>query len=225
MRVAGCLCQRGQPAVVESGGPAEGDGGAGRAWGEPLAHIRQVLTESVLLATLGGVLGVLVAYGGVHTLLAWNEGPVRHLAEAHVDARMLGFALFIALGTGVCFGVFPALQMSGLRLEPGSEGGWTRCGGRFARTAAKRFDHRGNRARLDVADGRGAAGAELHQTHERVAWFRRSIRAGDGPVHTQHQISRCQRKDGVCAEGDGSNLGHSRSGHCRLCVEQAHAGR
>ena len=76
--------------------------------------IRQVLTESVLLATLGGVLGVLVAYGGVHTLLAWNEGPVRHLAQAHVDARMLGFALFIALGTGVCFGVFPALRMSGL---------------------------------------------------------------------------------------------------------------
>ena len=48
-----------------------------------------------------GLLGVLVAYGGIHTLLAWNEGPVRHLAEAHVDERMLGFALFIALGTGV----------------------------------------------------------------------------------------------------------------------------
>ena len=80
--------------------------------------IRQVLTESVLLATLGGMLGVLVAYGGVHTLLAWNEGPVRHLAQAHVDARMLGFALFIALGAGLCFGVFPALRMSGLRLDP-----------------------------------------------------------------------------------------------------------
>jgi putative ABC transport system permease protein len=80
--------------------------------------IRQVLTESVLLSTLGGVLGVVIAYGGVHTWLAWNEGPVRHLAEAHVDARMLGFALFIALGTGLCFGVFPALQMSGLRLDP-----------------------------------------------------------------------------------------------------------
>ena len=80
--------------------------------------IRQVLTESVLLAALGGTLGVLVAYGGVHTLLAWSEGPVRHLAEAHVDARMLGFALLIALGTGVCVGVFPALRMSGLGLGP-----------------------------------------------------------------------------------------------------------
>jgi putative ABC transport system permease protein len=80
--------------------------------------IRQVLTESLLLAALGGVLGVLIAYGGVHTLLAWSEGTVRHLAEAHVDARMLGFALFIALGTGVCFGVFPALRLSGLRLAP-----------------------------------------------------------------------------------------------------------
>jgi putative ABC transport system permease protein len=80
--------------------------------------IRQVLTESILLATLGGGLGVLVAYGGVHTLLAWTEGPVRNLAQAHVDARMLGFALFIAVGTGMCFGVFPALRMSSLRLDP-----------------------------------------------------------------------------------------------------------
>jgi len=80
--------------------------------------IRQVLTESVVLAALGGTLGVLLAYGGVHTLLAWSEGPVRNLAEAHVDARMLGIALFIALGTGVCVGIFPALRMSGLGLGP-----------------------------------------------------------------------------------------------------------
>jgi predicted permease len=86
--------------------------------------IRQVLTESVSLAMLGGVLGALLAYGGVHSLLTWTEGPVRHLAEAHVDARMLGFALFIALGTGFCFGVFPALRMSGRCLDPAlKEGG------------------------------------------------------------------------------------------------------
>ncbi len=80
--------------------------------------IRQVLTESALLGALGGTLGVLVAYGGVHALLAWSEGPVPNLAEAHVDGRMVGFALFIALGTGVCVGLFPALRMSGLGLGP-----------------------------------------------------------------------------------------------------------
>jgi putative ABC transport system permease protein len=80
--------------------------------------VRQVITESLLLAGLGGVLGVVIAYGGVQTLLAWSEGSVRNLAEAHVDARMLGVALFIALGTGLCFGVLPALRLSGLRLAP-----------------------------------------------------------------------------------------------------------
>jgi len=80
--------------------------------------IRQVLIESLVLATLGGFLGVLVAYGGVHALLAWSDGTVRRLAEAHVDARMLGFALFITLGTGVGFSVFPALRMSGPQLDP-----------------------------------------------------------------------------------------------------------
>jgi putative ABC transport system permease protein len=80
--------------------------------------IRQVLTESVVLAGLGGAFGVLIAYWGVETLLAWSEGPVRRLAEAQVDWQMLGFTLLIALGTGVFFGLFPALQLSGPGLEP-----------------------------------------------------------------------------------------------------------
>jgi predicted permease len=79
--------------------------------------VRQMLTESVLLAVLGGALGVLVAYVGAHMLLAWNEGPIRRLAESNVDARMLGFALLITLGTGLCCGMFPALQISRHRLE------------------------------------------------------------------------------------------------------------
>ena len=80
--------------------------------------VRQVLTESLVLAGLGSIFGVLIAYGGTETLLAWTEGPVRRLAEAHVDWRMLGFTLLIAFGTGVFFGLFPALQMSGPSLEP-----------------------------------------------------------------------------------------------------------
>jgi predicted permease len=75
--------------------------------------IRQVLTESLVLAGLGGALGVLIAYGGLEVLLGWSEGPLRRLAEAHVDGRILAFTLLIALGTGVGFGLLPALQLSG----------------------------------------------------------------------------------------------------------------
>ncbi|MCW5556696.1 MAG: ABC transporter permease [Verrucomicrobiae bacterium] len=78
--------------------------------------IRQVLTESLVLAGLGGVLGVLIAYGGVEILLGWSQGLLRRLAEAHVDGRILAFTLLIALGTGVGFGLLPALQLSGPNL-------------------------------------------------------------------------------------------------------------
>jgi L-asparagine transporter-like permease len=43
---------------------------------------------------------------------------VRRLVEPHVDWRMLAFSLLIAMGTGVFFGLFPALQLSGPSLEP-----------------------------------------------------------------------------------------------------------
>jgi len=78
--------------------------------------IRQVLTESLVLAGLGGALGVLIAYGGVEVLVGWSQGLLRRLAEAHVDGRILAFTLLIALGAGVGFGLLPALQLSGPNL-------------------------------------------------------------------------------------------------------------
>jgi predicted permease len=80
--------------------------------------IRQVLIESLVLAGLGGVFGVLLASWGVEILLGWSQGLVRRLVEAHLDWRMLAFSLLIAMGTGVFFGLFPALQLSGPGLEP-----------------------------------------------------------------------------------------------------------
>ena len=76
--------------------------------------VRQLLTESVLLALLGGVVGVLFASWAVDSLPlflpAWLAA--RSHLEFSLSATTLGFALLLTLATGVAFGVFPALQAS-----------------------------------------------------------------------------------------------------------------
>ena len=79
--------------------------GAGR---ERLA--RQMLTESVLLALAGGLLGILIAYAAVPLFarlmpnaLPWGQSP-------SIDTRLLAFAVLLTLITGIAFGAFPALR-------------------------------------------------------------------------------------------------------------------
>jgi predicted permease len=90
--------------------------GAGRA-----RVVRQLLTESVLLACVGGALGVLLGYGGVRALLAVNTGGLvmvgNNGAAVTIDWRVMGFALAVSLLTGVVFGLFPALQVSRVNLN------------------------------------------------------------------------------------------------------------
>ena len=74
--------------------------------------VRQLLVESLLLALLGGGAGVLVAWAGVAGLRALGPGSVPRLAEATVDAKILGFALVLSLCTGLLFGLLPALRAS-----------------------------------------------------------------------------------------------------------------
>jgi putative ABC transport system permease protein len=74
--------------------------------------IRQLLTESVLLTTLGGALGVLLAVGSVPVLVALSPAGIPRLDEAGVDGTALGFALLVSLVTGVLCGLVPALQSS-----------------------------------------------------------------------------------------------------------------
>jgi putative ABC transport system permease protein len=74
--------------------------------------IRQFLTESVLLALMAGVLGVLLASWGVALLVSAATGNIPRATEISVDGRVLGFTLAIAVLTGVIFGLAPALQSS-----------------------------------------------------------------------------------------------------------------
>ena len=81
--------------------------GAGR-----VRLIRQLLTESVLLALIGGVLGLLLAFGGIKLLIAINPANIPRLSEINIDASVLGFTLLVSVLTGLIFGLIPALQAS-----------------------------------------------------------------------------------------------------------------
>ena len=78
--------------------------------------IRQLLTESTLLALLGGALGLLLAWGGVAALRATLPADTPRLDEIGIDGWVLAFGFALALGTGVLFGVLPALRAS--RTDP-----------------------------------------------------------------------------------------------------------
>jgi putative ABC transport system permease protein len=91
--------------------------------------VRQLLTESTLLATAGGALGVTLAYGGLKVLLAFN--PDNHqfggrfsprMNEAGIDGDVLGYTLLISLLTGLVPGIAPAFKGSKHNLNEASRG-------------------------------------------------------------------------------------------------------
>jgi predicted permease len=89
-----------------------------------LRLIRQLLTESVLLALLGGLLGVGIAYLTVRMLRVFGPESIPRLHEVAIDGRVIAFTFFIALVTGVIFGLWPALRASRVDLnEALKEGG------------------------------------------------------------------------------------------------------
>ena len=86
--------------------------------------IRQLLTESVLLAVAGGICGLGLATWGLNLLVALSPEAVPRLTEIRLDWRVLMFALGASLLTGIVFGVLPALTSARVNLnETLKEGG------------------------------------------------------------------------------------------------------
>jgi putative ABC transport system permease protein len=79
---------------------------------ERVRLIRQLVTESLLIACVGGATGVFLAFAGVRLLLRLNPGDIPRLNETSVDGRVLAFSIVTSLVTGVLFGLLPAISAS-----------------------------------------------------------------------------------------------------------------
>lgn len=110
--------------------------------------IRQLLTESVLLSLAGGVLGLVVGFLGIRSLLAINTAGLPRLGEdgglVAMDWRVMGFALAVSIGTGILFGLIPALHGSRTALSETLK----ESGGR----SGSSFRHNKSRSMLVIAE-------------------------------------------------------------------------
>jgi putative ABC transport system permease protein len=100
--------------------------------------VRQLLTESLLLAAVGGGLGVLLATWGVAGLVSIAPPTVVRLQEIGLDVRVLAFAGILTIVTGVLFGLVPALHAARGNVTPALKDG--------ARGASTASGHRTRRA-------------------------------------------------------------------------------
>ena len=103
-----------------------------------LRVIRQLLTESILLALVGGAVGLLLALWGVKAIIALIPQAMRfpRLDEIQIDGWALAFTIVISLMTGIIFGLIPGLQLSKPDLQGSlKEGGRAATGGLWAHRA------------------------------------------------------------------------------------------
>ena len=82
----------------------------------PLRIVRQLLTESVLLAGAGGAIGIAVAFALVRGLLAIHPPSVPRIEKTSIDGMVLLYSLLISVGGGILFGLAPAMEAARVNL-------------------------------------------------------------------------------------------------------------
>jgi putative ABC transport system permease protein len=97
--------------------------------------VMQMLAESLVLASVGGALGVLLAWLSLTPIRTLSAGSIPRVAEVTLDPRVLGFAVLVSVATGILFGLAPAWQASrgplGAALKEGGRSSATSGGPRL----------------------------------------------------------------------------------------------
>ena len=103
--------------------------------------VRQLLTESLLLSLVAGVLGLVLGIVGIRLLLAVNPGNIPRIGPAGAgvtfDWRVVAFTIGLSVMTGVLFGLFPALQTSRSDLNSSLKESASRSGSGFRQNKAR----------------------------------------------------------------------------------------
>jgi putative ABC transport system permease protein len=85
--------------------------------------VQQLLTETALLSLLGGALGLALALGAIKLVRTWPWPGIHRLEETSLDPQALLFTIVLSIGTGVLFGLSPALRLSRPALQDALKGG------------------------------------------------------------------------------------------------------
>jgi putative ABC transport system permease protein len=94
--------------------------------------LRQLLTESIMLCTLGGMVGLVLAWRGIEVLRAVGDRAIPRLDDVQLDAPVLVFTSLVTLLAGLLFGLTPALRASRFDIANGLKEGGRETTGRGA---------------------------------------------------------------------------------------------
>ena len=138
----------------------------------------QLMSESLLVAMIGGVLGIALAYGGIQLLVYLQPAQLPRLNEITLDPIVLLFTLGISLVAGLLFGAIPIAEVRAAAHGLGVEGQLARIERRpRASSRAQHAGRRAGRAGRRAARRIGLDGAHVHRDPRRAAGIPESRRA------------------------------------------------
>jgi putative ABC transport system permease protein len=146
--------------------------------------VRQLLTESIVLALCGGVFGLLLALGATRVIHLLGAKQVPRIHEIGVNGEVLLFTLALSVLSGILFGLAPALRLARRNVQDNLQDAARGSAGAHSVWRAQQLAQDAGCGRTGPVRGpagcRGAPAAQLRKTRERLSWFQSRQPADSG---------------------------------------------